>query len=181
MSIIAKDSKGEFTPAPEGLWQAVCCDVVDQGMQTSQWGMSHRVQIRWQLEELDPKSGKPYMVVKGYRLSLHTKSALRPMLEAWRGKKFTAQELEGFDLEVLIGVNCQVQVIHNAKPDGNVYSNVQAVVPLGKGTPKLTVRGEYVRAKDRPDYKAPASTGTQGNDPDPDYDGDGLGDSDIPF
>lgn len=149
MAIIAKSSKSDFSPAPEGLWQAVCVDVVDQGMQTSQWGESHRVQIRWQLEGDDPKSGKPYMAVRGFRLSLHEKSSLRPMLEAWRGRKFTPEELEGFDLEKLIGANCQVQIIHNIKDGGSVYANVQAVVPAAKGVAKLSMRGDYIRVKDR--------------------------------
>jgi hypothetical protein len=33
MSIIAKSNKKDFTPAPEGLHSAVCCDVVDLGLQ----------------------------------------------------------------------------------------------------------------------------------------------------
>jgi len=169
MAIIAKSNKGDFTPAPEGLWQAVCVDVVDQGMQASPWGESHRVQIRWQIEGDDPKSGKPYMVVRGFRLSLHEKSALRPMLEAWRGKKFTAEELDGFDLEKLIGANCQVQVIHDLKAGGQVYANIQAVVPAPKGVPKLSQRGEYIRVKDRD--KKP-------NEPEP---FNGATDEDIPF
>lgn len=147
--IIAKSNKGEFTPAPEGLWGAVCCDVVDLGMQESQWGESHRVEIRWQLEDDDPKSDKPYMVFRRFRLSLHEKSTLRPLLEAWRGRKFSAEELEGFDLEKLIGVNCQVQVVHNIKAGGETYANVQAVVKAAKGSTPLTVRGDYIRMQER--------------------------------
>lgn len=165
MPIIAKSNKSDFTPAPEGLWPAVCCDVVDQGMVPSQWGESHRVQIRWQLEDIDPKSGKPYMALRGFRLSLHEKSSLRPMLEAWRGKKFTAEELEGFDLEKLIGVNCQVQIIHNIQTGGNVYSNIQAVVPAARGVAKLAIRGDYIRVKDR-DKKAQAEETFEATDAD---------------
>lgn len=149
MSIIAKQNKSEFTPAPEGLWQAVCCDVVDLGVQSSQWGESHQIQIRWQIEGEDPKTKKPYMVMRKFRLSLHEKSSLRPMLESWRGKKFTATELEGFDLEKLIGANCQVQVIHNIKGEGEVFANVQAVVPPQRGVAKLAIRGEYIRVSER--------------------------------
>ena|SRR5437773_10666926 len=153
MAIIAKNKKTEYSTAPEGLWPAVCVDVVDQGMQPSPWGEAHKVQLRWQLEDLDPKTGKPYLVVRSFRLSLHEKSALRPMLESWRGRKFTAEELEGFDLEKLMGANCQIQVIHNLGKEGQTFANVQAVVPPAKGVPKLSMRGDYIRVKDR-DEKA---------------------------
>lgn len=149
MAIIAKNNKGEFTPAPEGLHSAVCVDVVDKGMVSSSWGEAHKIQIRWQLEDHDPKTDKPYMVVSTYTLSLHEKSRLRPVLEAWRGRKFTAEESEGFDLEKLVGANCQIQVIHNIKDGGETYANVQAVVPAAKNAPKLRPNGEYIRVIDR--------------------------------
>lgn len=151
MSIIAKKKKSEFSPAPEGLHGAVCCDVVDLGIQKSQWGEAHKVEIRWQLEETDPKTDppRPYMVVQRFTLSLHEKSRLRPMLEAWRGRKFTSDELDGFDLEKLVGANCQVQVIHNVQDEGEVYANIQAVVPAAKGAPKLRANSGYVRVAER--------------------------------
>ena len=148
MPIIAKSNKTEFTAAPEGLWPAVCCDINDLGMVKSQWGESHQVELRFQLEDLDPKTGKRYMVLRRFRLSLHEKSSLRPILESWRGRKFTKEEAEGFDLEKLIGVNCQIQVIHNVLPDGAVFANIQAIVPAAKGAPKLTVV-DYIRVCDR--------------------------------
>ena len=157
MPIIASENKTDYTPAPEGLWQGVCCDVIDLGMQTSQWGESHQVEIRWQLGcvgingkevENDPKTERPFIVVRRYRLSLHEKSNLRPMLEAWRGRKFNEEELKGFDLEKLVGANCQIQTLHAIKSSGGSFTKVQAVVPLGRGTKKISVR-EYTRVCDR--------------------------------
>lgn len=177
MSIIAKKKKTEFTPAPEGLHSAVCCDVVDLGIVESQWGSAHKVQIRWQLEEKDAKTDKPFMVVSKYTLSLHEKSRLRPMLEAWRGRKFTNDELDGFDLEALIGVNCQVQVIHDIKDDGGVWANVQAVVPPPKNGIKLRVSDDYVRVQDRPDEQFSGSKEQSGYG---DY-APGVDDESIPF
>jgi hypothetical protein len=149
MAIIAKTSKTDFTPAPEGLWAAVCCDVVDLGMLDSPWGERHQVEIRWQLEEHDSKVEKPFMVVQRYTLSLHEKSRLRPMLEAWRGRKFSHQELEGFDLEKLLGANCQIQVVHDLNSEGTVRAKVQAVVPAAKGAAKLRVNTDYIRMVER--------------------------------
>jgi hypothetical protein len=167
MPIVARDSKGEFTPAPEGLHQAVCCDVVDIGLVRNQWGEQHKVEIRWQLEIENEKNGKPFMVVRRYTLSLHAKSTLRQHLEAWRSKKFTAEELEGFDLEKLIGANCQVQIVHNVSDDGKTFGNLQAIVPVGRGMTKMQVTDDYVRTKDRDGAKGEEA-------PPPD-------DSDVPF
>lgn len=156
MPIVAKDNSGTFTPAPEGLWPAVCVDVVDKGMVESQlYKPRHMVQLRWVLNAEPPlETGDPHMAVRQFGLSLGEKSNLRPFLEAWRGKKFDDNELFGFDLEKLIGACCQIQIIHTRK-NGKVYGNVQAVVPYPKGAAKMTVPSTYVRAQDRPDYKAP--------------------------
>lgn len=150
MPIISRKKKGDYSTAPEGLHAAVCVDVIDLGLVETQWGEKYRVEIRWELNEIDPESekGRPYMVTAKFTNSLHEKSRLRPMLEAWRGRKFTAEELDGFDLERLLGANCQVQVIH-AITDKGTYANVQAVVPASKGSIKLVPSKEYIRVVDR--------------------------------
>jgi len=148
MPIYARKKETEFSPAPEGLWPAVCVDVVDLGIVQTPFGPQEKIQIRWQLEEKDPKTGKRYLIVQKYTPSLHEKSKLRPMLEAWRGKKFNKEEERQFDIEKLLGVNCQLQIIHNIKDEGQVYANVQAVVPAAKNAMKLRVE-DYVRVIER--------------------------------
>lgn len=150
MSIIARDNRKEFTPAPEGLHQGVCVDVVDLGLVAGIYGEKHKVELRWQLEQLDETATPPrhFMVTNRYTLSLNEKATLRKHLEAWRGKLFTPAELEGFDLENLLGANCQLQVIHNLSDQGRTFANIQAIVPLGKGMTKLRPV-DYVRMKDR--------------------------------
>jgi hypothetical protein len=167
MSIIAKKNKSEFTPAPEGLWQAVCIDVIDRGIEKTPWGEAHKVEVRWALEDKDPKTEKPFMLIKRYTLSLHEKANLRRELETWRGKKFTSEELEGFDLEKLLAVNCQLQVIHNVKDGGECYANVQAIVPAPKGVIKLAIPHDYIRMCDRDKVR-------NGQEPE-------ITDDDIPF
>lgn len=148
MPIVARDTRKEFTPAPEGLHQAVCVDVVDLGLQDTPWGSKQKVDLRWQIDQQNEETGKPFLVTKRYTLSLNEKATLRQHLEAWRGKKFTQEELGGFDLERLLGVNGQVQVVHNLADDGRVFANVQAVVPLGKGMTKIRPQ-DYVRVCER--------------------------------
>jgi hypothetical protein len=151
MPIFSRKKKGDYSTAPEGLHPAVCVDVIDLGLVQTEWGEKYRVEIRWELDQIDPESekGRPYMVTAKYTNSLHEKSRLRPMLEAWRGRKFTSEELGGFDLERLLGANCQIQVIHNITDKGT-FANVQAVVPAPKNSLMLVPSKDYVRVINRP-------------------------------
>lgn len=149
MAIIASAGK-TFTPAPAGLHQAVCVDVVDMGLLEVTYAgktkKQHKVRLVWQIDEA-MEDGKPFIAQKRYTLSLHEKSTLRQDLESWRGRPFTEEESAGFDLEKLINVNCQINVQHVPK-QGAIYANVVSIVPLGKGMTKIESR-EYVRVQDR--------------------------------
>lgn len=145
-------SGGSFTPAPQGVHQAVCVDVVDMGlMETTFQGvtkMQHKVRIVWQIEEA-MEDGKPFLVQKRYTLSLHEKAQLRKDLESWRSRPFTDAELKRFDVETILGVNALLNVMHVSK-DGKTYANVTAVMPIKKGMAAMRA-DRYVRVQDRPD------------------------------
>jgi hypothetical protein len=159
MPIYARTKESDYEVAPEGLWHAVCVDVVDLGIVESKFGPQEKIEIRWQLEEKDTK-GRPFLIVQRYTPSLHDKSRLKPMLEAWRGRKFSAEEQKQFDIEKLLGANCQLQVIHNIKDEGRVFANVQAVVPAPRNAKALRPSEDYVRVVNRPkDYTAPSYNG----------------------
>lgn len=172
MSYIVKDSKKEYTPAPEGLHQAVCIDVVDLGIQKTQYGDQVKIEVRWVIEEIDPKTGKQHMILRRFTPSLHKKANLRSVLESWRGKKFSDEELKGFDIEKLIGANCQIQVCHNITSEGDTYANVQAVVPIHRNAAKMAIPTDYIRVQDREERQYEPARGTQktnGAEPEEEY------------
>ena len=148
--MLLKDNKKTFTPAPEGLHQAVCVDFVDLGEQDTPWGKKQKVRIYWQVDAVMPETGERFLVSNTYTASLNEKATLRHHLEAWRGRKFTEAELQGFETENLIGANCQIQVIHvPSKKDPTVkFANIQAIVPVGRNTAKMAPEN-FVRFKDR--------------------------------
>ena len=148
MPIFARKPESTFTACPEGLHHAVCVDVCDLGIVKGAFGDKYKVRIVWQIEE-ENETRRRYTARKQYNLTLHEKATLRKDLEAWRGQKFTEEQLKGFDLEKLIGVSCQIQVVHDLSDEGTVYANVQAVVPAPKNTTKL-VPLDYTREKDKP-------------------------------
>jgi hypothetical protein len=156
MPITVREPESKFQPAPEGLWPAVCVDVIDKGEQETPWGRKAKVELRWQIDEANPDTGKRYEVRAWYTASLSEKAKLRQVLETWRARKFTADELKGFDLEAVLGANCQIQIVHNASDEGKVFANVQAVVPASRGAIKLAPL-DYVREQDRVGHAASAS------------------------
>src|SRR5688572_23018431 len=94
------------------------------------------------------ENGKPFLVRRRYTCSLHEKAALRGDLESWRGRAFTDQELQAFDLESLLGVNCLLNILHECR-NGSTYANVSSIMRLPKGMPAPTAR-DYTRMCDRP-------------------------------
>jgi hypothetical protein len=104
--------------------------------------------VSWELLD-DPKmqDGRPFSVSQFYTVSLHEKSKLRADLEAWRGRKFTAAELEGFDLSTVLGAYCMLQVVHSE--DGK-YANVQTIMAY-KGEKPKAVNPNVVFDIDKPD------------------------------
>lgn len=158
MAIVAHDTGKDFEPAPEGLHPAVCVDVVDLGSVTNKFGSRHAVDIVWQIDCIMKESGKRFLASKRYTLSLHEKANLRKDLESWRGKPFQFDELaQGFDLEVLIGVNCELQIMHNTK-DNRTFANINSVLPH-RSSNKIMKPVDYIRRINREGYAEPQAVG----------------------
>lgn len=140
MPIIASaKAGGDFKPCPAGVHDAVCAFVEDVGHEHSEKfdKFVHKVVIVWEVN-VPMDDGRPFMISKRYTVSLSDKSHLRKDLEGWRSKKFTEQELQGFDLEVLRGKQCQLHIIHTEK-NGKTYANIQSVLPKNKNAPAIQV------------------------------------------
>jgi hypothetical protein len=63
--------------------------------------------------------------------SLGEKATLRPILESWRGRAFTEEERNSFDLMAVLGKPCLISIIHTDKGK----AKVAGVMALPKGTP----------------------------------------------
>jgi hypothetical protein len=151
MATYASDTGGgkDFDPVPEGSHLAVCDMFVDLGMQDSHFGVKHKIYLRWQIPALRlsyEKDGEkiegPMSIGAQYTLSLSEKSNLRPMLQSWRGKAFTPEELKKFDVASVLGAPCMITVTHQPKQDGGVYANVGAVAKLPAGIPAPKLEGD---------------------------------------
>lgn len=162
---IKLSSKGSITPfqlCPQGVQQAVCCDVLDHGYVKSSWGKGevrevHKITLRWQSIDLMP-DGRPYMVQRRYTASLNAKAALRRDIGSWRGKPLTEKEAEDFDAESVIGWNCFIQVVHADKGSRGIFAEVVSIMALPRGVPLIEIR-DYVRVVNRPREDARRAAG----------------------
>jgi hypothetical protein len=157
-----------FVPAPAGVHQAVCVDVVDLGDVETEFAGQKKikpmVKVVWQIDEINPETKRRFAVARRYGAYLSEKSSLRKDLQSWRGRPFTGEELRGFDIDVLLGVNCQLNLVHK-EYEGSTYANVDAIMPLMKGTLKIEAL-DYIREKDRKPEQSDESGQYQATDDD---------------
>jgi hypothetical protein len=153
MGLVAKNGASEFEMTPEGTYIGRCYKIIDLGTQTTtgQFGTKsqHKVMISWELldDKIKMADGRPYAVTQWYTVSLHEKSQLRKDLEAWRGRRFSDEELEGFDLKNVLGTYCMIQIVHS--PDGK-YANVNAIMSY-RGPKPTPVNENVIFDIDSPD------------------------------
>jgi len=155
MPIIATEgSSKKYPPHPADQYAGRCIDVIDLGMVKTVYDghekEQHKVVIRFfcgQFFEGD-EGPEPWFVGRRFTLSLHERGNLRPFLETWRGKPFTQAELDGFDLEMLIGAPAFLDIQHNTRDD-RTYANIMVCTRLPKGMEAPAVLEGYVRACDR--------------------------------
>ena len=140
MALIATSKGGDFEKPPVGVFPAVCVQVIDLGTQKNEYegkvSTPRQVRIGWELTGSDKlgsgashtmADGKPFLVTEIYTLSLGEQANLRAILEGWRGRPFTDDELDGFDISALLGKGCLLDIIHKAKKNGSTKAKVNSV------------------------------------------------------
>jgi hypothetical protein len=142
-------ASGNSTPkVAAGLHPAVLVSLFDVGTHIDPTYKKAKRKAVFEFElPLEPhysieEGGKqiPRTLSKNFNLSLHEKGSLRPLLESWRGKKFTDEEASTFDISNTLGRPCTVQVMHESKKSGGgMYANISTVLPAGKNPPKATI------------------------------------------
>jgi hypothetical protein len=141
MGLKVKSKSGTKAPLiPEQTAHAICYGVVELGTQATNFGPKEKVVIFWELpdERMDFENDKgetvnaPRVISNQYTAVIHEKSNLGKLLVSWRGKPFTEEERDNFDLFSILGQNCLLSIIHNTKGE-DTYANVDSVVKLMKG------------------------------------------------
>lgn len=147
-----KGSTGEGWELPAAdVHNAVCAEFKDLGVQPTRFGDKHRGVLVFQLEQQTTR-GERMEVRLYFNMTLGSPakpSRLGEVLQGWRGKSYTAEELEeGVDLDKLPGTPCRVVVSHNLSEDGSkTYANIDSVL-RPKGV-KLQLDG-YIPLDEKP-------------------------------
>lgn len=139
MSLYASAESTTRIPAPAGAHIGRCYGVIDLGshLNPQSGKMIRKILIQFELpNELhtfrEENGPEPFVVSREFGLFLSEKSHLRPFLEGWRGRPFTPEELAKFDVMVLAGLPCFINIIHNQKGD-KTYANIASVMTVPKG------------------------------------------------
>lgn len=125
-----------FALCPAGPHIAICYQFVDLGTQDTPFGRKRTVSLRWELPDELMDDGRPFSVGRKFNWSMNKAANFRHVLEAWRGRPFSADELNGnnpFDVKNLLGKACMINVLHKTNGD-NTYANVDTVMSLPKGS-----------------------------------------------
>ena len=159
MALTAKaGSSGSFTPVPNGMHLARCYRIVDLGTQkTEHMGvpkLAYKIMLQFEVHSED-ESGKPTVTNKGdpmsisknYTMSLHEKATLRNHLKMWRGRDFTPEELNGFELKNVLGAWCMLSISTSTGNDGKTYTNIDAVMPVPAHLEKLGLPTPFNQVK----------------------------------
>jgi hypothetical protein len=97
-----------------------------------------KIKITWELPtELRvfkiENGEQPMVISQDFTLSMNEKANLRKFLESWRGKGFTEDQAESFDVTKLLGIPCMLNIIHKVSKSRNEYAVISSVAALPKG------------------------------------------------
>src|SRR3990167_2256397 len=140
---------GDFEQPEPGSYAAICYKLIDIGTQQSEYQgktiFKRQIVIGWELDE-KISDGKPFIQANFYTASLNEKAKLRAHLEAWRGRQFSPEELQGFDLKNLLGKPCLLSLIKNEK--GKIRVQGVSKLPKGMNAPEQTNQNVYFSLDD---------------------------------
>lgn len=151
--ITAKGSDSKFKPHPEGQFVAQCVDTIDLGEKVETFAgkppkLAHKCVIVFRTGERNEQTGEFVDIAREFTVSMGDLANLRKFLEQWRGKPYTAEQIdEGVPLHKLTGNHALITVSHKTSGNGRTYGNITACV----GVPKQMLAGvekysDYQRA-----------------------------------
>jgi hypothetical protein len=197
-TLVAKGSDSKYKNHPEGQFVGQCVDAIDLGERVEQYQgnpakLAHKCALIFRTGEKNAETGDYIDIGKEFTVSMGEKANLRKFLEAWRGKKYTADQIEaGVPLHKMAGNWALITVEHRTSGAGRTYANIAAVVGVPQQMRNSLPTFESYK---RPDFwsqrkeeygkEAQAFRAKSAAPPSDDWDDNGSGpiedDSDLPF
>ena len=139
--VLQCNDSGNFEKHPMGIWQAVCLDVIDLGMQWTEFQgkrkLVRKLMLVFETEHVGA-DGKRGIVTKKFTASLYPNAKLTGFLGQWRGRQIVPGD--NVDLKKLPGACCTLVLSHQQSLSGRTYVSIDAVA---KATKKVVPSGTY--------------------------------------
>lgn len=126
-------SAGNFPKVPTGPQLAILYSLIDMGSQEGTYqgkptSPKRKIAMRFELHGDDTKmeDGRPLSIGKTFTLSSSSKGNLRPFMEGWRGKAFTDDEFEAFDLRNMLGKAAILTIVEDG--EYSVINNISRLM-----------------------------------------------------
>ncbi len=131
--LLSSSGGGDREVLPPDTYSATCYRIADVGTRETSYKdeppkKRRSIFIWWEIKHPKMEDGRPFSISKEYTMSLNENSNLHKDLKSWRGRSFTEEELGGFDIANILGVSCDLEIIHTSggnmkvlsvfKPDG---------------------------------------------------------------
>jgi hypothetical protein len=145
---LSEKSSGNFTPADEGTFRAVCVDVTPPEVKQTKFGPKEMFRVVFEIDAEREDGGRQCVWSRAFTVSLNEKASFRKFLRQWRGRDLNAAEKAEFDTESLIGLPATLVIVHEESEDGTIYANLAACTPHKNGE-ALEPSGDFVRKKDK--------------------------------
>jgi hypothetical protein len=151
--ITAKASDAKFKPHPEGQFVGQCVDTIDLGEKVEDFPgtpkkLAHKCAIVFRTGERNEQAGEYIDIAREFTVSVGELANLRKFLEQWRGKPYTAGQIDdGVPLHKLTGNHALLTVAHKVSGHNRTYANITACVGVPKQMASaVTKYDDYVRA-----------------------------------
>lgn len=145
MAFVVRQTQGEaFEPPPPGVHNAVCVDMIDQGMVMGKFGPKHKIRFVFELE-MRNQNNQAYWVNEFFTATISEKSNLGKFLAMWRGRPIG--QGEEIDIEKCIGIYALLVIDHQTR-DGKTYARINGIQrPVKKFQPSGTYDGQATRQR----------------------------------
>jgi len=131
----------DYERCPSGVFLARCYRILDIGTQKSSFQgvdkLLRQVVFSWEVHAqndegrpLFTKDNRLFSIQEYYTLSWSEKSNLRKALQSWRGRPFSSEEMQKFDLKNVLGAWCMLNIIDKQRDNGGVISKVGSISPV---------------------------------------------------
>lgn len=152
VKIPVSGKSGSFKGLEPGIYNARCDLVADLGMQdTGKYGMKHKVYLRFSVPDQtgEREDGTKFQMSIGskFTATLSKRATLRKVLESWRGRPFTEEELENFELTNLLNAPATLVVGSYTDKEGNPRPSIDNVLKCKSPVDELLEKAIAVSAE----------------------------------